>query len=294
MARKQDLIIGAFIFLSVLFLFVILLVMFSLSTRERGFISPGGKKIGVVELRGVIYDSRTITRQFQRLRKDRSIKAIILRIDSPGGMVAAAQEIYQAVQKTRDSGKPVVVSMGDVAASGGYYVACGADTIVANPGTTTGSIGVILEIPNVKDLFQKLGIGFHIIKSGKYKDTGSPYRDMTPEERQYLQNFVNDAYQQFVDVVAKERKMDRKKVLEIADGRVFTGQQALELGLVDVLGDFEDAVQIAQRMAGIKGEPVLIRFPKRRFTIWDLLFSDIRKWLRPLEATPLLKYQWCP
>jgi protease IV len=236
--------------------------------------SDGGGNVGVVELLGTIYDSERVVKQFETFGEQKSIKAIVFRIESPGGYVAPSQEIYEAARRVRDGGKPVVVSMGTVAASGGYYAACGADSIVANPGTTTGSIGVVAEFVNVEKLLEKIGVRFETLKSGRFKDTGSPTRDMTDADRAYLQSWIDDAYGQFVDVVAKERRLARPAVLRIADGRVFTGRQAKAIGLVDVLGDYRDAVRLAGRMGGIKGEPELVRWRSRRVTLFDLLFQQ--------------------
>jgi protease-4 len=197
--------------------------------------------------------------------------------------VAASQEIYSALKKAGEK-LPVVVSMGGVAASGGYYVAVAADTIVANPGTTTGSIGVIATLAQVFRLMDKIGIDHEVIKSGKFKDSGSALRKMTPEDRQYLQGWIDDAYQQFVETVAEERNMPLSKVKKIADGRVFTGRQALELGLIDKLGDFQDAIDLAGKMGGIKGKPEILEKKKRRLTLFDLLFGDVNEFLTKLTS----------
>jgi protease-4 len=182
--------------------------------------------------------------------------------------------------------------MGSVAASGGYYIACAADTIVANPGTTTGSIGVITEIINVTELLNKIGIRFETIKSGKYKDSGSPFRPMNEEDRRHFQTYVDDAYQQFVGVVATERGMSKKQVLPYADGRVYTGQQALEIGLIDVLGTYQEALKLAADMANIEGSPRVITPRRRKITMWDLIFGDLEQHLIRLQNLPVLRYQW--
>jgi len=254
---------------------------------EGGGISIKGDKVAVVEIFGTIYDSRRAVRQLKDYGEQKSIKAIILRIDSPGGIVAPAQEIYHAVKTVRDSGKPVIASMGSLAASGGYYIACGADTIMAGPGTTTGSIGVIAEFINTQELFHKIGIDFEVIKSGKYKDSGSLHRDMTPADRRYFQAWVDDAYDQFVQVVMDERKLSRAKVAQIADGRVFTGRQALNNGLVDLLGYYSDAVDLAAEMAEIDGEPTLIKERIRRTTFIDLLFEQAENILRGRQGAQM-------
>ncbi len=292
MARKQDWVLGG-IFLAA-FIVILLFFLFSFGNVQRSSvttISSGGDKIGLVELRGVIYDSASLVSQFKRYGEDRSIKAIVFRVDSPGGGVAASQEIYEQVRKVRESGKPVIVSMGSAAASGGYYVSCGADSIVANPGTTTGSIGVILETTNVAELLKKLGVRVDVVKSGKFKDTGSPFREMTDEERTYLQGYIDNAYHQFVKVVARERHLPESDVLKIADGRIFTGEQALKLGLVDKLGGYEDAIHLAAKMAGIKGKPSLVKIQKKKRSVFDLLFSDARGLLGKIQSAPMLRYQ---
>lgn len=251
----------------------------------------GSGRIGLVEVKGIIFDAERTVKLLERFRDDKSIKAVLLRIDSPGGGVAASQEIYEATRRVRNSGKFVIASMGSVAASGGYYIACGADTIMANPGTTTGSIGVIAEMINATDLLKKIGIEFNIIKSGRFKDSGTPFRRMTEEDRTYLQKYVNDAYQQFVEVVARERDLAHEKVLQYADGRVYTGQQARELGLVDLLGNYQDAISLAAQVIGLKGKPRLVAPRKRRFTVLDLLFGDLEEYLIRLQTLPVLRYQ---
>jgi protease IV len=251
-------------------------------------ISGRGDKVGVVELFGTIYDSRRIVEQVETYGDQKSVKALLIRIDSPGGLVAPSQEIFEAVRRVREKGKPVVVSMGSLAASGGYYVACGADTIVANPGTTTGSIGVIAEFVNMQDLLGKIGVRFETVKSGRYKDTGSPYREMNVDDRRYLQSWIDDAYDQFIHVVSTERRLSIEKVRELADGRVFTGAQAQKLGLVDVLGDYKIALDLAAKMGGISGEPEVVRSIRRRTTVLDLLFQEAEGYLRGMRSGLLL------
>ena len=254
-------------------LLVVLLIATS-SDRPESVTTGSGDKLAVVELSGVITSSEDILRQLKKYRETRSIKGIVLRVNSPGGGAVPSQEIYEEVKKTRDSGKPVVVSMGSLAASGGYYVSCGASRLVANSGTLTGSIGVISEFLQLQDALGKLGIGIKTIKSGKLKDSGSPSRKMTPEDEKYFQALMDDVHQQFMEVVEKERKLDHKKVLELADGRVFTGNQAVALGLVDTIGSFEDAVAIAAELAGIEGEPALVK-ERQRQSFWRVMFSEM-------------------
>lgn len=258
-----------------------------------------GNRVAVIELEGVIEDSRDVVRQFKKYRDDSSVRAIVFRIDSPGGGIAPSQEIYESVKKTRDSGKPVVVSMGSVAASGGYYVACGADSIVANPGTITGSIGVIIQYPKINKMLDKIGIEFITIKSGDLKDILSPFRDTTQSESRYLKTFILNAYEQFVEVVAKERKMETEQVRSYADGRVYTGVQAKAIGLIDALGTYEEAIAIAGRMGGIKGEPKITQEKKRQPGLFELLFEDdaisqIRKQagIPKIKNYPAVYYQY--
>lgn len=292
MAQKQSWVIAAIIFGCFIFLiFAISIFISGIGGRIDDNSSYGGSKIALIELEGVISTSEDIIRQLDKYSENKSVKAIVLRIDSPGGGAAASQEIYEKVKRVRDSGIPVIASMGSVAASGGYYVALGADTIFASPGTTTGSIGVIAEIPNTQKLFDKIGISFETIKSGKFKDTGSPYRDMNEDDRRYLQNLVNDHYKQFVEIVKNERGMTHAEVMKYADGRVFTGLQALECGLVDTLGIYEDAINFAAEMAGITGEPKTIKEKRRKMTWFDLMFEDVSVLFKFMERWPRLKYQ---
>lgn len=196
-----------------------------------------------------------IVEKLKRIRKSPDIKAVVIRVNSPGGSVGAVQEVYEEINKLRDSGKKVVVSMGDVAASGGYYIACAADKVVANPGTITGSIGVIARLGNVQELFKKIGISTVVIKSGEHKDIGSPTRAMTEKEKGILQGLIDNSYNQFVEAVMEGRNKSYEEVLDFADGSIFTGEQALAKGMIDELGNFEDAILVAAKLAGIKDEP---------------------------------------
>jgi len=248
--------------------------------RQPGYVKD---KVGVIYIEGVISAGRSdtgifgrgvssedITAALRRAAGSPEIKAVVIRLNSPGGTPAASQEIELEVERLRQSGKKVVASMGDVAASGAYWVAAGADQIVANPGTLTGSIGVIMQTSNLQGLYDKLGIDTETFKSGAHKDMGSPSRPVTPEERAIFQSMIDDIYSQFVDVVAKGRHKDVSEIKTLADGRVFTGRQAKELGLVDRLGDFHDAVLLAGEMAGIPGEPAVVEIGPKN--IWrDLL-----------------------
>jgi protease-4 len=227
------------------------------------------QRVALIRVEGIIMDSKNAIDELKEYSKDPFIKAIVLRIDSPGGAVAPAQEIYEEVKKAVAK-KKVIVSMGSVAASGGYYIASPATRIIANPGTLTGSIGVIMEIPNLEGLLNKLGIKTEVVKSGKHKDIASVFRGVGKEEREILQGVLDDIHEQFITAVANGRKMLYDDVKKIADGRVFTGEQALKIGLVDEIGNLEDAIQIAAKLSGIKGEPVVVT-KKEHFSLTNLL-----------------------
>src|SRR5205823_4603319 len=236
---------------------------------EGGWI--GGDKVAVIRIEGVILDSRETIEELRHYRDNPSVKAIVLRIDSPGGAVVPSQEIFAEVRKTRAEGKiKVVTSMGNVAASGGYYIAAATDKIVANPGTLTGSIGVIMELANVQGLLEKVGVQSVVIKSGKHKDLASPFRKMSAEDRVLLQGVLDDVHDQFIQAVAAGRALKVEQVRELADGRIFTGRQARTAKLVDELGDLQDSIKLAARLVGIEGEPRVVE-PRKRFSFRDLL-----------------------
>ncbi|MBA0914198.1 MAG: signal peptide peptidase SppA [Nitrospira sp.] len=234
-----------------------------------------GDRVGVIRIEGVILDAQATISELKRFAENPSVKAIVLRIDSPGGGVVPSQEIHDAVQRVRSKhNKAVITSMGTVAASGGYYIAVATDRIMANSGTLTGSIGVIMEMANVEGLLKKIGVEGIVIKSGRYKDVGSPLRKMSDEERALLQSVMDDVHQQFIEAVAEGRGLDRAVVQALADGRIFTGRQAKASKLVDELGDLDDAIQLAADVAGIEGEPKVIE-PRRRFSIRELIESRL-------------------
>jgi protease-4 len=279
-----------------------LVALIVLSSVFGRYISDGGldngkEKIALVEISGQIFDSKDIVRQLSKYRRDDEIKAILLRIDSPGGAVAPSQEIYDEVLRVRADNKKIYASMGSLAASGGYYIAVAADRIFANPGTLTGSIGVIMAFGNAEKLMEKIGIEPQVVKSGKYKDVGSPARKMTAEERIYLQRVVNDVHQQFIDAVAKGRNITIKEARKLADGRVFTGRQALKLKMVDEMGGLEDVIVKLGEAAGIEGRPKVIwEEPKRGFVEW-LMESSLPKefkanWMP--SQFPSLQFLWLP
>ena len=262
------------------FLFIVLCLL-AVVVYLAGEGSPGlslsGNQIAALTLEGAISDSKDFVDQLKDYGKRATVKVVVIRINSPGGGVAASQEIYEAIKKFRaETKKKVVVSMGSVAASGGYYVACGADKIFANPGTITGSIGVIAEWYNYGDLLRWAKMQDVVIKSGAFKDAGSGTRPLTAEEKVYFQSLINNMYNQFVATVASSRKMKDEEVRKLADGRVYTGQEAKADGLVDELGTFQDAIDAAARIAGIQGEPKILSPAKKSFSILDILLGDSR------------------
>ena len=261
---------------------LVLGVMATMAWMGEGGDDFDGEAVGVVEIEGVIADARDTIEHIRRFREDEDIKAIVIRIDSPGGAVGPSQEIYREIRKTVET-KKVVASMGAVAASGGYYVACATDGIVANPGTITGSIGVIMGYTNFRQLLDKIGMVPVVIKSGPYKDTGSPTREMRDDEREILQSITGNIHEQFVTAIAEGRKMDRAQVEQAADGRIFTGEDAKARGLVDRLGNFEDALEWAGKLGGIDGEvvPVYARDEKLSLLRY-LMSSSLSDWMSTL------------
>jgi len=270
---------------------------------------PEKKKIGVVYIYGMIsfpsdttgfykrlHGTEYIISQLKKFQKDNNIAAVILRINSPGGTVAAVQEIYQQVQNLKKAKKKVVVSVGDIAASGAYYIACAADKIVANHGSLTGSIGVIMSLPNIGGFLEKIGVRVTIIKSGKHKDIGSLLRDMSEEEKRLLQGVIDNAYSQFFNVVAKNRhKIKKEELMKIADGRIFTGEQAKQTDLIDELGTYEDAIKLTAKLANIEGEPVIVEEEKPLKLLFD--FMEIKSPIKKLEENStkvLLEYRYLP
>jgi protease-4 len=250
-------------------------------------------RVGVIEVQGTISDAKDFIKNIKELREDDRVRCILIRIDSPGGGVGPSQEMYREIERTIEE-KPVVASLGSIAASGGYYIAAPTSHIVANPGTVTGSIGVISYFPNLQQIFDKIGYSMVIIKSGQYKDIGNPARQMTSEEVALLQATINETYAQFVRDVAKGRKLSEEKVREFADGRIFTGEAALRLGLVDTLGNFEDAVLKAASLGKIEGKPEVIVVKKKKRSLLDLfLGEDVSSRLSQFLNGPtnMLRYQ---
>lgn len=271
--RKRDRILLAFMVLFVVVFAAAVLTNLGGIGGQDG-LSGFGDKVALVEINGQIESSAGVVRQLRYYAKQGNVAAVVIRLDSPGGGVAASQEIFEEIGKLRDEGKIVVASMGSVAASGALYIACAVDTVVANPGTLTGSIGVIFQFPVFEGLMDKVGIRLETVRSGEFKDIGNPGRSITPREEEMLQAVIDDTYEQFVDVVAEGRRLDRDSVLAIATGAIFTGQQALDLGLVDVLGNYQDAIDLAGSMAGLGDDPPTVRQSERRPFRWmDLLGS---------------------
>ena len=248
-----------------------------------------GDKVAVIDIRGVILDPREVNTTLSAYAARDDIKGVVLRIDSPGGAVGPSQEIYREVQRFRTK-KKVVASMGSVAASGGYYIASGADKIVANPGTITGSIGVIVEFMNTQELFKKIGLKGTVIKSGTFKDTGSPLRELTETEKKLLGTVVNDIHSQFVEAVAQGRNMSPEDVAAVADGRIFSGAQAMKLGLVDQLGSLEDAIEEVAKLAGIEDKHSVIYPQKKHGLLKEILGADTGSYLQGLASGTRIMY----
>ena len=276
-----------------LFLALILLALVGISSITSEWVQQGTKnRIGIVDITGLITDSQYITNQVKKFRQDKRIRGIILRIDSPGGAVGPSQEIYDEVLKTRESGKTIYASMGALAASGGYYIASAAEKIFANPGTLTGSIGVIMAFSNAKGLMEKIGLQPEIVKAGEYKDIGSPARAMTQKERNLLQSVVTDVHQQFIEAVANGRNISVAEVTKIADGRILTGRQAYSLNLVDQMGGLQVSIDQLAHKVGIIGSPKIIKeTPRVGFLDW-VLKSTVNQSLINRSSIPSLQYTW--
>ncbi|MFQ5683367.1 MAG: signal peptide peptidase SppA [Candidatus Binatia bacterium] len=233
----------------------------------------GGEGVGVLEIKGTINGSRETIQNLKKFREAKKIKAVVVRIDSPGGAVAPTQEIYEEIEKLKKE-KPVIASLGGMATSGGYYIASACDRIMANPGTLTGSIGVIMELGNVEELMRKLGLKGYSIKSGPNKDIGSPFRPLSSEGRAILQSLVDNVHSQFVRAVAKGRRIPNAEIGRLADGRVYSGEQAKKLKLIDDLGNMEDAIDLAATRGGIEGKPNIIYARREKKSWWErILFS---------------------
>jgi protease IV len=275
-AKKRDIIIGVVIGVACLAVFGIFGLAFLGTVSggdDLGYGSIGGSDVGLVEMWGVIDDDsgRQLIRQLDRWGKTSSIKAVVIQVNSPGGSVAASQEVFDAIKRLKAE-KPVVVSMASVAASGGYYISCAASKIVANPGTLTGSIGVIFEFNTYKGLMEKVGVNLEVVKSGELKDVGNYSRSMTENEQKMLHSVVMDSYEQFVGVVVEGRGLPVDSVHGFANGSVFTGLQAYKMGLVDTLGGLHEAIKLAAKLADLDPDPGVVRPIRReRVTFWDLI-----------------------
>jgi protease-4 len=283
---------------SAAFLFFILCLLalgLSAGGSRMPSLSLSGNQVAQLDIEGLIYDSRQFVNQLKLYGRRSGVKAVVLRVNSPGGGVAASQEIYEALKRFReDTGKKVVVSMSTVAASGGYYIACAADKIYANPGTVTGSIGVIAEWYNYGELLKWAKLRSVIFKSGELKDAGSPTRPMTDAEKAYFQNLIDGMYSQFVGAVASGRGMDEEVVRTLADGRIYTGQEAQTHGLVDELGTLQDAIRAAAEMSGISGEPSVVRPTRKAVSLLDLLLGDFESLilLNPDRSDSHIRFQY--
>ncbi len=265
-SRKHPYLFFVLIFSSVVLCsFTVMSVFFYFGANSSGFKLKGKDKVGIIEITGVIADSKKILMDLKNFAKNDTIKSIVLRINSPGGGVGPSQEIFREINKIKVR-KKIIASMGAVAASGGYYIAAAADGIVANPGTITGSIGVIMGYTNFRELIDKIGLKPVVIKSGTYKDMGSPVREMSEAEKKVLQDFVDKVHMQFVKDVASGRKLDINKVKTIANGSIYSGEDAKAYGLIDRLGNLEDAIEWAGRLGGIKGE-IFSVYPKEESSL---------------------------
>ena len=294
--QKHPILLGLFILTGIFFLFlggVSLLISSLISHDSQADIFSSKEGVGIVELKGLIVSSEQTLKHLTEFRHDPNVKSIVLRIDSPGGSVGASQEIYKEVMRTNEV-KPVIASMGSMGASGGYYAALGAENIIANPGTMTGSIGVIVKFPNLEGLFEKIGYRSEVIKSGPLKDVGASNRPMSEEERKLMQDLIDNVYGQFVRDIAAARGMEEDIIQELADGRVYTGEQALEVGLIDNLGNFTDAIMIAADMGGLDVEDPRLIYPKvdRKFSLFNLLTNAESLVDNFVPLYPILSFEW--
>jgi len=280
--KRSDWIITALLFIAAVLMFN----TFVRHGRTRVSLTRGNL-IGVVKIQGAILNAEPILEDLEEISSIRDLKALILHINSPGGGTAPSQELYYAVKRIKEEyGYPVISVLSSLGASGGYYVALATDSIYALPGTLTGSIGVIMDFPQWTEVMDKIGVDMHVVKSGEYKDTGSPYRDFTTEDRRYYQELVNDVYDQFISAVADARSMDKETVKKLSDGKVYTGRQALELGLIDHLGTVEDGIEDLTRQLNLKDKPSIIRPKKEKITFYDVVFGDISRWIGSLVPSP--------
>jgi protease IV len=295
MAKMRSIVKGLGI-LSVLILVFFVSVFFYAyftggDSKVLSFLSGDG--VGVLQIEGTIDDSRSVTSELKRFKEAPWIKAVVVRIDSPGGAVAPTQEIFDELQKTKKK-KPLIASMGSMATSGGYYVASACDKIIANPGTLTGSIGVIMQLNNVEELMKKVGVKGYNIKSGVNKDIGSPFQPLSPEGKEILQSLVDNVHSQFVAAVAKGRGMNESQVRKLADGRVYSGAQAKELGLVDQFGTLDDAIEFAAKRVGLDENPTVYYSTPEEEHWWEKIFFTALGRRFPTSQRGWLRYEWSP
>jgi len=276
MARTRDIVVG-FVIAGVVFVFFIMmfLAIWGITHDREVSLLSVGDKVAIIEIDGVIAVSEDVVRQLKKYSDDNSVSAIVLRINSPGGAVAPSQEIYNQILKARENGTYVIASLSSIAASGGYYIACATDTVIANPGSLTGSIGVIFSYLTFEGLMDRIGIENEVVKAGDLKDVGNYSREMTQKEREMLQAALDDVHNQFVLAVSIGRNLDIEQVEDLADGSIFTGNQALELGLVDKLGGLEDAISLAGQMAGLGEDPRTVKEYPRRRSMLDYLAEQV-------------------
>lgn len=295
--QKHPVITGLMILAGIFLLFwtgISLLISAVIPGRNQPELFGTKEGVGIVELKGMIVSSEETIESLTDFRKNSDIKAIVLRIDSPGGAVGASQEIYEEVGRT-NAVKPVVASIGSVGASGGYYAALGAERIIANPGALTGSMGVIVKFTNLHELFEKIGYKSEVVKSGLMKDIGSIDRPLTPAERELVQKLIDNVHAQFVRAVAESRSMPEEEVGKLADGRIFSGEQALQAGLIDELGNLTDAVLQAAKLGHLDTEYPRLIYPEgKSYSLFDLLTGKAAKQMLSglRQYFPVLAYEW--
>jgi protease-4 len=295
--QKHPIILGLFILTGIFFLFlggISLLFSSLISNSRQTDIFAKKEGVGIIELKGLIVSSEQILKNLSELRNNSNVKSIVLRIESPGGAVGASQEIYTEVKRTNDL-KPVVASMGSMGTSGGYYAALGANSIVANPGTMTGSIGVIIKFPNLEGLYEKIGYRSEVIKSGALKGIGASDRPLSEEERSLMQDLIDNVYNQFVRDVAAARSIPKETVIELADGRIYSGEQAFEIGLIDNLGNFADAIALAADLGGLDTKEPQLIYPRsdKKFSLLNLLTSAEQSFVDNfVPLYPILSFEW--
>ena len=270
--RRRALAMAGLVYLAVATLF--LAFLWATVGNADADLAVFGGRVAVVEVEGIILEVDDLVRDLKSYRENPSVRAVVVRVNSPGGVVGPTQEVHQALLKLREAGKPVVASLSSIAASGGYYIAVAADRVYANPGTLTGSIGVIMQFPNVDGLLKKVGVDYVVVKAGQYKDLGNFARPMRAEERQVLQALLDDVHGQFIDAVATGRKLSREDVVRFADGRIFSGVQAKSMAMVDELGGLDDAINAAAKLAGLKIPPRVLQ-PRRKTSIVNLIRSEL-------------------